>query len=259
MMRRQSSHATLVVLVLSVGACLPFKYTATIAPAFDGSYRYVDGSPAIGRRVAISADYEDSTCKRPLVQATTDSSGAFLLPAAHERRWIPLQTDLAMYRYHVCVGDSTTMRAVHWSMSWIFTPGEDKLECFDWMWHGEQRVTCAPASDSTVLTGGHWQDAGGTSGWYRVFMFSRRPGDSSRVFVQWLSRPPTPTASPIAVHDVVELPCQGTWCQLARPGLTEVDGQLRTNVIDREAPGDRATRQFELGPPGEVREIPVEQ
>ena len=235
-------------------ACLPIKYTAKISPAFDGTYRHADGSPVTGRRVAISGEYDDSTCQHALVHATTDSSGAFLLAESHERRWVPLQTDLAMYGYHVCVGDTTSLRAVHWATTWIFTPGEDKLECFEWTWQGDQRVSCAAASDSAVVTGGSWQDAGGRSGWYRVFIGEQQRG-ASHVYVQWLSRADTNPNAPPVVDDIVELPCTDGWCRLASPHLGESNGTSTVDVRDPSSDAPRHTRRFELGAPGEVHEV----
>jgi len=65
----------------SVWACLPFSQSYIASPPIAGVYRAETGEPLSGVQLAIATADGDSLCAVPAVQTTSDSAGAFYLPA----------------------------------------------------------------------------------------------------------------------------------------------------------------------------------
>jgi hypothetical protein len=76
-------------------------------------YRAETGEPLGGVQLAISTASGDSLCATPKVQTTTDSAGAFYLPAteAHDAVIILAPID-RVYGYTFCARVAGTMRSV---------------------------------------------------------------------------------------------------------------------------------------------------
>jgi len=68
-------------IAISVWACLPFSSTIIMSPPIVGVYRAETGEPLGGVQLAIATADGDSLCGSPAIQTTTDSAGAFYLPA----------------------------------------------------------------------------------------------------------------------------------------------------------------------------------
>jgi hypothetical protein len=69
---------------ISVWACLPFSRSYNTSPPIVGVYYAETGEPLGGVQLGISTVDGDSLCGSPAVQTTTDSAGAFYLPATEE-------------------------------------------------------------------------------------------------------------------------------------------------------------------------------
>jgi hypothetical protein len=95
---------------ISVCGCLPFSRSYLTSPPIVGVYYAETGEPLGGVQLAIGGD---SSCSAPKVQTTTDSAGAFYLPAteAHDAVTILLGIDRE-YSYTLCARVAGIMRFV---------------------------------------------------------------------------------------------------------------------------------------------------
>ncbi len=108
-------------LALVVAGCLPIRWREPLSPAVAGVVRDESGDPAAGVRVGVATHYGGSTCERPAVEATTDSAGAFRLPATERRhRYVVLLPfDPAFHPYGFCAGDADSLHLVyHGDRTW---------------------------------------------------------------------------------------------------------------------------------------------
>lgn len=132
------------------GCFLPLPYTETISPAVFGQYRRTDGSPGVGRRVAVSTARADSNCSRAVVRTTTDSAGGFAIPvgtARHRGFWfVPAIEHFPSPSYRLCVGDADSSLRSAYQGLWFSRSTEppDTLACFE---------SSAPADRATMCTG----------------------------------------------------------------------------------------------------------
>lgn len=88
---------------ISFWACLPFSHTYNTSPPIVGEYRAETGEPLGGVQLALATVDGDSLCGAPAVQTTTDSAGAFYLPATegHDAVIILAPMD-RVYGYTIC-------------------------------------------------------------------------------------------------------------------------------------------------------------
>jgi len=95
---------------ISVCGCLPFSTSYNTSPPIVGVYYAETGEPLAGVQLAIGGD---SSCSSPRVQATTDSAGAFYLPATegHDAVIILAPGD-RWYGYTFCARVAGIMRFV---------------------------------------------------------------------------------------------------------------------------------------------------
>jgi hypothetical protein len=99
-----------VAVAISVWACLPFSRSYRTSPPIVGVYYAETGEPLGGVQLAIGGD---SLCSSPKIQTTTDSAGAFYLPAteAYDAVLILAPQD-HWYSYTFCARVAGIMRFV---------------------------------------------------------------------------------------------------------------------------------------------------
>jgi len=104
-----------VALALVLAGCLPIHWREPLSPAVVGVVRDETGEPVAGVRVGVATGYGGSSCERPAVEATTDSAGAFRLPATERRHGfvVLLPFDAAFRPYGFCAGDADSLRLVY--------------------------------------------------------------------------------------------------------------------------------------------------
>ena len=102
-------------LALALGGCLPIHWSEPLSPAVVGVVRDETGAPLGGVRVGVATQYGGSSCARPAVETTTDSAGAFRLPATERRHGyvVLLPFDPAFRPYTFCAGDADSLRLVY--------------------------------------------------------------------------------------------------------------------------------------------------
>ncbi len=94
-------------------ACLPFSRSYIASPPIVGEYHAETGEPLSGVQLRISIADGDSLCASPALQTTTDSAGAFNLPATVEHvAVIVVAPGDIVYGYTFCARVSGTMRFV---------------------------------------------------------------------------------------------------------------------------------------------------
>src|SRR6185369_11762802 len=83
-MRQLRLHrAILVASILASTACIPNHRPESISPPLVGSIRNSDNSPASGMLVAAVASDWHGSCRKVAKGVTTDSTGAFEVPASY--------------------------------------------------------------------------------------------------------------------------------------------------------------------------------
>ena len=220
-------------------ACLPYTYGL---PAVIGRVTTSDTTSA-RMMFAVSGGGDADACKHATARGTTNTSGVFDLPSSSADTWVVVIPPLERFSnpYWICAGPSdSTLRAVYQGTTPLSTKVvADTLGCFQWLWQGEERVTCARRSEQqrSVVTGGAWRE-GDTSGSYRLILPFQR--DVPRILVQWLESshvqaiaalPLTPKTQ--RIDDVrLEERYAGSWC---------------VTILSQPHP-----QSFELGPPGKV-------
>lgn len=139
--------------------------------------------------------------------------------------------------------------------------GGDTLDCVQWRWRDTTRLSCNAKpfgaglmwGGDQILRGGSWI-AGGDSGSYRVLLVRvGRWVSDARAIVQWIGRTPGGLNTQRAQ---LELPTRDS-IAIFGASLDHVGDAWRVRV--------RSTRRtrwnndiwltYELGPPGEIREI----
>lgn len=113
--RPGSRAAPAAVLALVLAGCLPIHWTQPLSPAVVGVVRDDLGDPVAGVRVGVATQVAGSSCERPAVEGTTDSAGAFRLPATERRHrfLFLLPFDPTFRPYAFCAGDADSLRLVY--------------------------------------------------------------------------------------------------------------------------------------------------
>lgn len=247
---------------------LPIPYTEGAAPPLSGEYRRSDGTPGVGVHVALSVAGSDSTCARPAARSTIGEGGGFELPRTPvRRRGILLFPPFERFwnTYWICAGaaEAALLPAYEGQGSLEMDAPPVTLSCLEWEWQGRPRVTCGAPRDGVLAMGGRW--SGGGTGSYcliRVEDPVRAPGyripvARPRVYVQWVEE--SAGGPPLRVRETLVLPVD--------PKVIDIDGlRLQERVGGGWCASMLATRNafmgtaqdllaFELGAPGEVREV----
>ena len=243
-------------------ACpIPSRHMAQVTPSVIGTLQRSDGSPVTGALMAATAKEDDVSCREAGAVSTTDSLGRFRLPEIRVQKeifWFTMFESFGMTFYWLCASfpmGSDSASSIRRSMIAGHVSG-DSVICLEWHREGDTRLTCNSARAQRITTGGWWTD-GRLRGWYRVILAEDEPwGHEARVFVQWLesssaadrgvfvrAQVEVPTGPPVRSTPPAELaPLEDRWF------LTVVSAKQTTWGNDRYL-------RFELGPPGQVRQV----
>jgi len=220
-------------------ACLPYTYGL---PAVIGRVTTSDGTSA-RMTFAVAGGDDAAACRHATARGSVNSAGMFDLPSSSADTWIIVIPPIERFAnpYWICAGPSdSTLRPVYeGSTPMTANAVTDTVDCFEWLWQGQERVTCArqKKQQRTIVTGGEWHE-GDASGLYRLIMPSQR--DVPRVLVQWVEKshvraiaalPVDPKTQ--SIDDVrLEERSAGSWCLTI---VAQPHGQA-----------------FTLGPPGTI-------
>ena len=270
-MSRGSPSLLLLAAICLLGACIPIpaKHNEQITPSVVGTLSLDDGTPAAHYFVAATDDWKDPACSRRGGRGVTDSLGRFQLPATSEEKkifWFTLMENFGRRSYWVCSrpaasgapGSALVDSAARTSV-WGHFVG-DSLDCVNWQWRDTTRLSCNTGSadkemdrGAQILRGGSWTE-GDRSGSYRV-LFSQlgRWAFEARAVVEWIGET---AATPNAVRAQVALPTRDT-LMLLSASLEHVGDAWRVRVLSTRKTrwGNDVWLTFELGSPGEIREI----
>jgi len=170
-----------------------------------------------------------------------------------------MMESLGMTWYRFCAGapavatpqQVTAMTASTNNKGWV---RGDTLTCIAWTLRGIAKLSCnGPINQHGMFTFGGWSDSR-DSGTYRVLL----PDDDDwayRAVVQWVALPrPNASAAP-GVRATMELPT-GEAVQGATYAMRDGRPVARVESVRPTKWGNRRWLAFELGGPGEVREVP---
>ena len=268
----RSPASLLVVASCLLNACIPIpvKHSEQLTPTVVGTLSVDDGAPAGHYFVAATDQMKDLTCSRPGGRGVTDSLGRFRLPETSETKqifWFTLMENFGMREYWVCVrpaalgasGGARVDEAARTSV-WGHFRG-DSLDCLRWRWRDTTRLSCnampaatqVPHVESQIIRGGSWTH-GDMSGSYRVLLvqIGRWESEAGAV-VQWVAGTPE-TANTVRAQ--MDLPTRDS-VELRSASLERVGDAWRVRVKSSRKTkwGNEIWLTFELGPPGQIREI----
>jgi hypothetical protein len=251
---------------LGIAGCvpLPIPHVQQVTPRVAGRVHNSAGKPSSAVQLALTAHDKDTTCLRPSVRAVTDSTGAFQVPFVEERKsiyWFTLMENPArVTQYWLCTHAADDSGApVYQARTEIMGHLDgDTLECLDWSWNERRRIVCNTAEQAHFLVGGTWVQ-GADTGFYRIILADEdKYGSIFRGYVQWVARPGAGRTD--SLHAMVELPVgpELAW-EEGGPTLVRDNGTWYLTALSRRRSKWNNNRwlRFELGPPGEVREVPV--
>jgi hypothetical protein len=257
------SVLAIVCLTAAIGCPIPARHTELVTPQVTGIVRDSDGTSAAGIPVAVSPSDGDLACMTPSARGVTDSAGRFQLPAVHEEKrvfWFTPLEHFGTTSYRFCVGGAPTTTtqqvAAMASTRMMGWARGDTLECFHWTLRDSARVSCnRPMIQYAEFTFGAWRDAR-DSGYYRLLRADEDTrGYAQRAVVQWLAvTRPNASGGP-SVLAQLELPT-GEAIVGATYAIRRGRVVARVESIRRTKWDNRRWLAFELGGPGEAREVP---
>lgn len=278
---RSRTHATLL-----LAACAPFllacplpiaRTEATSAPV-TGRLVRADGTPLSDSEIAVSTEWGDVTCTKPVSRTRTNSAGVFRLEGTEKRyetTWFVPNLHRYPPHYKLCAGIGDTLRRAYTGIGSLYGAAQpDSLACVAWEWETQPRVSCTGSVHRGVVTGGHWIDPSGTGGegFYRLFLTEEptrvkgyqkdAPQDRPYVYVQWVEprTARTPNAALYVVRATVSVPIdrnkfwvihaaelwrhEGRW-------VASLHGLKKSFMSD----ATKAELVIELGTPGQIRRV----
>lgn len=249
-------------LIGALGCPLPVRHTELVTAKVTGIVRETDGTPAVGIPVAVTPSEGDVACAAPSARGVTDSAGQFHLPAVHEQKrilWFGPMERFGATWYRFCVGGPTStlpqqgaaMTSTHIT-GWV---RGDTLDCIRWTLRERAHVSCnGPMNQHGMFTFGAWRDAR-DSGYYRLLRADEDTrGYAQRAVVQWVAATRPDASAGTSVRSELELP---TGEAIVGATYAIRDGRVvaRVESIRRTRWDNRRWLAFELGGPGEVREV----
>ena len=245
-------------LLLSITACipLPIPHTERLTPSVRADFRARSGHPAAGVAVALTASRRDTLCERAVIQRVTDARGHIEVPPVEKRKsifWLTMMDRADGIGYWVCTGTTDALGAPVYESRSEVSGGRsgDDLDCFTWEAAQRPFVSCYSGRMKRPLQGGRWQQ-GSAGGTYRVLFVDRAQGVFARSFVQWLVGD--------SIVAVSELPRDAKPWERKRLGLSERGGRwYLTYAVPHSTFWNKLGNRwvtYELGAPGEVREVP---
>ena len=246
---------------LMLSACpIPARHMAQVTPTLIGIIQRDDGSPVADALVAATAKEADLSCREAQARITTDASGRFQLPEIRVQKrifWFTMFERFGMTWYWLCASatgssDSTSIRRtiIRGHVS------GDSVACLEWQRDTDRRLTCTSSRAPRILTGGQWTH-GPMRGWYRVIVADDEPwGHEARVFVQWLDSSSAGDRA-VTVRAQAELATGPPVKSAPVPTLTRLENRWYVTVVSAQQTkwGNDRDLRFELGPPGEVRQV----
>jgi hypothetical protein len=241
---------------------LPIPHTKQVTPQVTGRLHQSNGRPSSGVSIALTASAKDTARSRPAIRTTTDAADAFQVPFTEERKgilWLTLMENpggITTYWLGASATDPVREPA-HRRRTYIVGHKDgDTLQCLDWVWKQEARVTCNTEDAARMLVGGTWVE-GVDSGTYRVILAEDdRYASAFRGFVQWIV--PASTGRPDTIRAITELPVGPQIAgERSGPTLAQEDGRWYLTVLSTRPTkwGNKRWLRFELGPPGQVRQV----
>jgi hypothetical protein len=256
-------------LVGTTGCFLPIPFTEGVSPPLAGRYVTSAGLPIVGRHIAVSTGWSDSTCTRATQRTSTDSAGRFFLERTTiRRRGVLLFPAIERFgnSYWLCVGASdSTLGPLYAGYGSLNERAPlDSVSCVQWQWDARPRTTCTGSRQHVIAAGGHWSD-GHTDGFYRIILteepISVRPCknrfDCPHAYLQWIEDPGT--GPPFIVRATVDLDLDPKITALHAAYVRQRDGRTYA-VLSGTRPkfmSDFASIdvRFDLGPPGAVTPV----
>jgi len=263
--------------LLCITACipLPIPHNELVTPAVRGRFRSSSGRPAAGIAVALTSSDTDTSCNRAVVRRVTDARGQLQAPRVAQRKtiyWLVMMDRGSGIGYWLCAGSVDSLGTPRYSSrtAILGTPRGDDLDCFTWQSPERDHITCN-RERYAPLEGGRWS-RGTVHGTYRVVFVASslgwdgRKGDEDgechvdspyiidpiHPYVQWLAGD--------SIVAVTELPrCAKPW-ERKHLGLSERGSRwYLTFAVNHSTSWNKLGKRwvtYELGTPGEVREVP---
>ncbi|HJU69925.1 MAG TPA: hypothetical protein VJ650_16925 [Gemmatimonadaceae bacterium] len=257
--------------VIGIPGCfLPLPFNENGSPPISGIVQRSDSRPDVGRRLAISSTYDDSTCSEARASATTDSAGRFALPhTLVRRRGILLIPPFERFwnSFTLCSATSTDtlMRRIYEGRVGLGVDAPlQTISCYEWMWQGEARMTCSARDEAKVVEGGRWV-AGDRRGRYRLVLTEElarargfdRPVPRPHAYVLWIEE--TEAGLPLGARETVRLPIDDNVTAVSHAEILERNGRFYATFpgYKKTFMNDFASAElrFELGPPGQVTKV----
>jgi hypothetical protein len=252
---------------LGTSGCLPLpiSHMEQVTPRVLGQVRTSNGTAGSAVQLALTAEDKDTTCMRPAVRTATDAAGAFQVSSIEERKsifWLTLMENpgrVAAYWLcaHAADGGATAYQARTHIAGHL---DGDTLDCVVWSWDERRRIACNTATQTRFLAGGTWGE-GADTGTFRIILADEDSyGSVFRGYVQWIARPGG--VQPDSLRAMAELPvgAQLAWVADA-PTLLRDNSNGRWYLTGLSTRRTRSSKnrllKFELGPPGEVREVAI--
>ncbi len=130
----------------AVSACLPFSSTIITSPPIAGAYRAETGEPLNGVQIVIATADGDSLCGSPAVQTTTDSAGAFYLPATVKHVAVTvLAPGDRVYGFTMCARVAGALRLAfeaHTGVNGSISPTPISLTCIESRTANTKPIVC---------------------------------------------------------------------------------------------------------------------
>lgn len=255
-----SLTVTALILVPGTGCVpLPIPHTEQVTPAVRADFRAGTGRGAARVAVALTQSRKDTLCARPVIQRVTDVQGHVEVPEIKKRTsilWVTLMENFGITSYYLCAGriDSHGMPGYESRIEVSGRVTGDDLDCVTWEFAQRLNVTCLnKSSRARWLEGGRWKTGSG-GGTYRVLFVESPSGNRIHPFVQWL------VGDSIAA--VAEIDREAKPWERKRLGLFETYGRWHlTFAAPHSTFWNRLGNTwvtYELGAPGEVREMPIQ-
>jgi len=114
--------------LVALAACLPIPHTERLSPRLTGRYQRGDGTPLAGVEVAVASD-GDSLCSSASAHTSTDSAGAFELPATHARRIFVMLLGDHVRGYWLCASRGPQWQRIYvwWALNKLPPPTDSVL------------------------------------------------------------------------------------------------------------------------------------
>jgi hypothetical protein len=245
-------------------ACVPFpvKHAEMVTPEVTGILRDANGTPASGILVAVTGSHNDIACTAPSAHGLTDSAGRFHLAVTYKRTHILwLMENFGAIGYWLCTrapATTTTPQAAAMTArtnikGWM---RGDTLDCVAWTLRELSHISCnGPLDQHGMFTFGTWR-AARDSGTYRLLLADdEKWGWAKRAVVQWVALSRSDSSAGPSVRATLELPT-GDAVQGATYAIRDGRVVARVESVRPTKGNHRRWLVFELGRPGEAREVP---